>query len=133
MNQRQVLVIDDEENVRKVVERIFKVVAPDYEVVSVADGFAAIAQFQQRFFDLVVTDYEMPGMDGLELATIIRRLSPETRIVLMSGNEVSLLCNAVDRYGLDGYFSKPFGPAEIAAVIDEMLQAPLSRTLTSEF
>jgi len=50
-----------------------------------SNGADALEQFSQHKFDLVVTDYRMPRMDGLELIVLLRKQQPEIRIVLVSG------------------------------------------------
>jgi CheY-like chemotaxis protein len=56
-----------------------------HKIHMASSGADALEQFSQHKFDLVVTDYKMPRMDGLELITRLRKQQPEIRIVLVSG------------------------------------------------
>jgi CheY-like chemotaxis protein len=56
-----------------------------YEITTATNAERAIELFQQSPFPLVVTDYKMPGRNGVELIQAIREIAPQTRIVLISG------------------------------------------------
>jgi CheY-like chemotaxis protein len=56
-----------------------------HRIVTASSGAEALEQFSHLKFDLVVTDYKMPRMDGLELIARLRKLAPELPIVLISG------------------------------------------------
>jgi CheY-like chemotaxis protein len=70
-----------------------------------SNGADALDQFSQHHFDLVVTDYKMPRMDGLELIARLRKLQPEIRIVLVSGFVDTLGLNEATT-GADGVIQK---------------------------
>ena len=70
-----------------------------------SNGADALEQFSQHHFDLVVTDYKMPRMDGLELIARLRKLQPEIRIVLVSGFVDTLGLNEATT-GADGVIQK---------------------------
>ena len=118
---KRILIVDDEEPICELLKRKFEALNSDYQVVITPDGLAALAQFQQPPFELVVTDYEMPGMNGLELARVIRRLSPATRIVLMTSYSLSQLNGSVELEDLDGYVQKPFSVLRMFDVIEALV------------
>ena len=70
-----------------------------------SSGADALEQFSQHKFDLVVTDYKMPRMDGLELIARLRKQQPEIRIVLVSGFVDALGLNEATT-GADGVIQK---------------------------
>ena len=80
-----ILVVDDELSLRRAVGRFFTRLG--YEVIEAADGLSALAELERREWavDLVLTDVEMPGINGLELANRIRRRAPTMLILYMSG------------------------------------------------
>lgn len=81
---------------------------PEYGVVLAENGFVALDRVKRQPFDLVVTDYQMPGMTGIDLTANIRRLSPQTLIVLMSGNLLEAEARSKSqKLHLDGYLEKP--------------------------
>lgn len=76
-----------------------------HKVHVASSGADALEQFSQHKFDLVVTDYKMPRMDGLELIARLRKLQPEIRIVLVSGFVDTLGLNEATT-GADGVIQK---------------------------
>ena len=61
-----------------------------YQVVTATDGVEAFETYQAEFFDVVVTDYRMPRVNGIELISRIRERDPEARIILLSGGAEAL-------------------------------------------
>lgn len=108
MNGKQILIVDDNNLILEIMEEQIEHFHPEYRVVLAQDGFAALDNFKREPFDLVVTDYQMPGMTGLDLAANIRRLSPQIPIVLMSGDLLEAETKSkTQQLTLDGYLEKP--------------------------
>ncbi|MBI5773940.1 MAG: PAS domain-containing protein [Verrucomicrobia bacterium] len=104
------LVVDDEETVRAVTARMLE--AFGFEVVLAADGREGLAKFQAQpgRFKIVLLDLTMPHMDGEETFREIRRVRPDTRVLLMSGfNEQDASGRFLGK-GLAGFIQKPFQP-----------------------
>jgi two-component system chemotaxis response regulator CheY len=118
---KRILIVDDEEEVRALLKCIFETQKPDYQVVTAPDGFTAMGRLIQQGFDLVLTDWRMGDMDGLELAEAIRDISPDTRILLMTGSATPELDGAVKSLGLNGWLEKPFTPAHILNVVEQVM------------
>jgi PAS domain S-box-containing protein len=116
-----ILVVDDEEMVRGVAQLSLETVG--YEVVTAEDGEAALEIFRREGarIDAVLLDMTMPKMGGEEAFLEIRRLRPETRVILSSGfNEEE----SVDRFlgkGPDGFLQKPFQPQELIRAVRQLL------------
>jgi CheY-like chemotaxis protein len=120
MTYKQVLIADDAEGVRSLLKRVFETLIPGYRVVVARDAGEALDLFEHDSFQLLVTDYYMPGENGLDLARKVRQLSPATRIVLMSGNGV-----LEDRSGQDGevdaYLEKPFTLGQVLLITEQVM------------
>jgi CheY-like chemotaxis protein len=81
---KRVLVVDDEETLRNLlVEQLQQY---EFVVVAVADGLKALAELQRRHFDAVITDLQMPHLNGLDLLRQSRLAWPDLPVFLMSGN-----------------------------------------------
>ena len=117
---KSILIVDDEEGVRTLIKNILKTWKPDYRVVTAPDGFIAIDQLMQQQFDLVVTDWRMGEMDGLELAEIVHSMLPDTRILLMTGSTISDLDGGAKSL-LAGWIEKPFDPDHLLSTVDRVL------------
>ncbi|MCP3955016.1 MAG: adenylate/guanylate cyclase domain-containing response regulator [Desulfobacterales bacterium] len=111
------LFIDDEEGVRRSVARALK--REPYELYVAKNGEAGIALVEQnhRSINTVVSDYRMPGIDGLETLGAIGRINPEmTRIILTGYATMEAAIDATNQ-GIDGFLTKPFDNKSLRANI----------------
>jgi CheY-like chemotaxis protein len=117
-----ILVVDDNNVCRIVVSKMLSRLG--YEVSSADSGENGLSIFFKRKFDIVLSDYEMPGMDGVAFACSIKKSSPRTQVVIMTGagRETVLARNTT---AVDEVISKPFTLAEI----DEMIQSVSGKAL----
>jgi CheY-like chemotaxis protein len=81
------------------------------------NGENALQLMQQRPFALLLTDLQMPGMDGLELARKARRLVPNLPIVLCTGAATPEICALADQIGIARVVRKPIRFSELFAII----------------
>jgi CheY-like chemotaxis protein len=108
-----VLVVDDEEAVAEVTRSILE--AYGHSVTSVTDPYRALKELRDRpgHFDVILTDYSMPGLTGLDLVDAVRDLAPRAGVVLSSGY------NLADRHLNNGviHLAKPFTTAQLADTV----------------
>jgi CheY-like chemotaxis protein len=78
-----ILVVDDDPALLEVVARVLE--EPGYTVITVKNGYEAVATLADRHVDLMITDIRMPGLNGLELARQAKLLRPNLHIMYMSG------------------------------------------------
>jgi two-component system chemotaxis response regulator CheY len=121
MTYKRVLIADDAEGVRTLLKRVYETLIPGYQVVVASDAYEALDQLSQGGFELLVTDYHMPGPNGLELAGRVRELSPATRIVLMSGNGV-LKDGPGEDWHIDAYLEKPFTLGQVMVITEKVMK-----------
>jgi len=115
-----ILVVDDEASLRKVLRT--SLTASGYDVDEAATGREALRAFQDRPFDLVLLDVNMPGMSGVETCRQIRALAPHSGIVMVTvrdAEEDKVL--SLDA-GADDYVTKPFRFRELVARIGAVLR-----------
>jgi CheY-like chemotaxis protein len=114
-NGQKILVVDDNNDIRFLLSQMLSRLG--YDVSSADGGENGLSIFLKNEFDMVLSDYEMPGMDGVALACSVKKSSPRTRVVIMTGagRESVLSRNST---AVDVVISKPFTLAEI----DETLQ-----------
>jgi CheY-like chemotaxis protein len=121
----RILVVDDEPAVRRFVTDALR--SSGYEVVAASSGRDALVSVygESRTPTLLLTDIEMPGMSGVELAARVRADRPGIRVILMTGRETSA-ARARERAGLvEGVLLKPFGLAELLhAVLEALAESP---------
>jgi DNA-binding NtrC family response regulator len=117
---KRILIVDDEEGIRTLLKHTFEE-RIDYHAVTVSDGFIAIDLLKRQGFDLVLTDWRMDDMDGLALAEAVQSISPNTRILLMTGNATPELDDAVKSLRLDGWVKKPFTLSHILNTVEQVI------------
>nr|HID58048.1 response regulator [Desulfobacterales bacterium] len=109
------LIAEDDPVSRKILETTLT--KAGYEVVSVENGRKAFELFKERFFPIVLTDWVMPEMDGLELCRAIRESRPSgyVFIVLLTARDSKESIITGLEAGADDYLTKPFNHAELIA------------------
>jgi len=103
---RRILLADDNKAIRDMVSRFLEFIG--YEVALAVNGVEALAVFLGSSFDLVLTDLEMPAMDGLSLAGHIKERSPRTPVILLTGSNRETVLMKVKRGSVDSVIFKPF-------------------------
>jgi DNA-binding response OmpR family regulator len=99
---RKILVVEDDHLSRKTVSLFLS--EEGYEVYQTRDGAEALNVLQATSFDLVLADIMMPRVDGVELLAQMRRVAPQTPVVLMT----SYYAGDHEMIGADGFIAKPF-------------------------
>jgi DNA-binding response OmpR family regulator len=115
----RILVVDDEENIRSLVETYLK--NDGYDVVTAATGEDAVEKVASAAPDLVILDVRLPGIDGFEVLRRIRKQSDVFVIMLTArADELDTLVGL--EVGADDYVTKPFSPRELVARVRAMLR-----------
>ena len=113
-----VLVIDDEPSMRSVCEGFLR--SFGHTVESAGNGESGIAQVEESFFDLVVADYKLPGMDGLQVLQQVKDKSPNTEVIIMTAYaDIESAVQAV-RYDAFDYLPKPFELEEMQRAVRKL-------------
>jgi len=108
-SSQSVLVVDDEEGIRQAVSLVLE--SAGYAVVCAVDGQEAFSILERRRFDLVITDMLMPGRDGLELLSVVKKIGQRTKVLVMSGGGiigVGAYLNVAKKLGAHAVLGKPF-------------------------
>jgi DNA-binding response OmpR family regulator len=114
-----VLVVDDEADIRILVTESLE--REGYSVVQCADGRSALGAVNQGGIDLVVLDLSLPGLNGLDLLTDVRRTNAVPVIILSGRGEESDRILGL-KLGADDYLPKPFSPREMVARVESVLR-----------
>jgi len=116
---RKILVVDDEPLIRDFLYEALK--SKGYTVITANNGQEALGILEHNIISAVITDIEMPQMDGAALLKKVRKLFPEIPVVVITG--YGTVNNAVEvmRQGAAYYFPKPFPVAELHKVIQESI------------
>ncbi len=122
LDRVRVLIVDDSVTARHHIARVMKNMGIN-DVVDVPSGESAIKALRQQFYDLVVTDFNMPEMDGRELTKYIREHSTQRSvpILMVTSESDSSRLAQVQRAGVSAICDKPFEPASIKELVRKML------------
>jgi CheY-like chemotaxis protein len=102
----RILVADDDKSVQGVLSEALEFMG--FEVALAGNGIEALDVFAEGSFDLVLTDLQMPAMDGLSLAGHIKKKSPSTPVILVTGSDSKTFRKKVERAPVDSVIFKPF-------------------------
>ncbi|MFQ6113748.1 MAG: response regulator [bacterium] len=119
----RILVIDDEPQVRTMLKEIFE--DEGYQVVTAADGEEGLKLYRYEPADLVVTDIVMPEKEGLATIRELRQISPEVKIIAISGGGRVVtrdFLRVAQAFGAKRVFSKPIATEELLRAIAGLLE-----------
>jgi two-component system probable response regulator PhcQ len=118
---RRILLLDDEKNVLAALKRSLKQLYPaqELEVELFSDASAAIQRFATMDFDFVVSDYHMPGMNGIDFLRIIKEIQPNTiRLMLSASADFRTVMDAINEAEVFRYIPKPWVQEELKEIMD---------------
>ena len=118
---KKILVVEDTGNVADLMREMLRSFGHEVEVrLAVTE---ALATFEPGKFDLVITDYTMPGMNGLSFAHLLRQQSPAQTILLITGSAYSITDGAAKPLPVDAVLQKPFSVDEFQRTVDGLFTA----------
>ena len=128
--QQTILVIDDEEIVTTTLRNLFRL-RTAYRTVACASGEEALAKGKEQAFDLVISDYLMPGMDGIAFLGRFKEIQPQAVRILLTGYaDKESAIRAINQVGLYQYVEKPWDNDSLLMVVRNALErGALLRTL----
>lgn len=121
MQNKTILIVDDEPHIRYMLE--FKLSRAGYDVLEAADGRQAFELATDHRPDLIITDFQMPGGDGLQLA---RRLKDDpgtevTPVILLTARGHRVSQEALEPTNVKQIVAKPFGPGDLLSLVEQLL------------
>lgn len=122
MSAKTILVADDESHILHVVS--LKLRNAGYTVVTARDGQEAYELAHQQHPDLLITDYHMPQLSGIELCQKLKE-DPATSMIpaiMLTARGYQLESNDTERSGILRMLSKPFSPRQLLATVNEVLE-----------
>jgi putative nucleotidyltransferase with HDIG domain len=115
----RILIVDDE---REITEILSDLLSGDLECETAGSAEEALTRVRQGEFRLVISDITMPGMTGLEMVPHIKRISPDTVVIMISGLQTVESAIEAMRLGAFDYVMKPFDLRQVEAVVKRALE-----------
>lgn len=119
MQGTRILIVDDEKYIRDMLKAFFEY--QGFEVFEAADGMEASEKVREEAFDLVLTDLRMPGLDGLKVLKLVKSVSAETAVLILTGYPSPQSESAAMKLGCDGFLSKPFRLENLKSAVHQSL------------
>lgn len=116
---QRVLVVDDDADVRSLLSELLRY--EGYNVFEAGDGLAACQELKTRHFDLVVSDYQMPQLDGLQLLDVCRVAWPKTAVIIVSGEDSDWAERAI-RGGAQAWVKKPWDRTRLIEKVRQAIE-----------
>lgn len=120
MNRYEILFVDDDKAILKMVSRYLT--REGYSVSLADSGRMALDMLEKKKYDIVFTDFRMPEMDGIELLTAIKKSSPETEVVVVTGHGTMETAFEAMKIGSYDYLQKPFKLDLLKLIIDRITE-----------
>lgn len=119
---RKILAVDDSASVRQMV--CFTLRKGGYDPTEAVDGADGLAQAGMQKFDLIITDLNMPRMDGIQMISAVRKLSGYafTPILMLTTESQPEKKDAGRKAGATGWIVKPFNADQLVAVLQKLLR-----------
>jgi len=122
----QILIVEDEANIRRVLHKILIDVDKNINVSEAADGVEAISMVDTQKYDLILCDIKMPKKDGIEVLEHIQNVSPQSAVVMISGHGDLETAVKAMRMGAYDYISKPPDLNHLLQTVNAALQRDTS-------
>ena len=126
------LYVEDEADASKMVSKMLAMNYPKLTLYSAENGALGLEIYREQWPDIVMTDINMPVMDGIRMSREIRSINPEAHIIAVTAHsDTSYLLNAIE-IGIHNYVLKPVNYDELFAVVDKILEQIVLKRLVAE-
>jgi signal transduction histidine kinase/CheY-like chemotaxis protein/AraC-like DNA-binding protein len=118
-SKRSILIVEDNEQMRNYLKEVLE----NYQITEAENGQEALEILQQQSFDIIITDYMMPVLDGEGLVLKIKENGLKTPIIVLTARSDQEGKLKMLRLGIDGYLNKPFLEEELHLMVKKALQS----------
>lgn len=115
---KKIVVVDDDENIRKT---FFLILNKSYRVYLAKDGQEVLDRFKKADVDLVIADYKLPSMTGVELVSELRKNGFRGEVIMISAHPDMIEPDLLSRLSISHFFSKPLDLTALSRAIDYLL------------
>ncbi|MGF7184275.1 two-component system response regulator (stage 0 sporulation protein F) [Desulfitispora alkaliphila] len=116
--EKSILIVDDHVGIRSMLEVMFK--EEGYITYTASDGSNAIELVQKHYPDVILMDLRMPGMGGMEALVQVRKISTDSKVVMMTAFGEKEIESYALKKGAVGFFYKPFDLNDIKDFVEEL-------------
>jgi DNA-binding NtrC family response regulator len=120
MRKIKLLIVDDEIVVQRSCVDVFTEKSDRYDILTVSSGEQALKVMQGESFDIILTDLKMPGLSGLDLISSIKKHSPDTIVIVITGYSTVKTAVEAMKLGADDFLPKPFTADEVFSAVEKI-------------
>jgi CheY-like chemotaxis protein len=121
MSPHRVLIVEDQREVSRLVHAALETLGASLEVVETPSGEEALLDSSHNLVDMLVADYRLPGMTGVELMHKVQKIHPRVKTILVTGQTDPGIRKEVAEAGADAYFIKPIPMADFLGAVEHHL------------
>lgn len=124
MNSRStlsILIVEDDTSAIEVIRLMIPLKFPDVTIYVAGNGTQGEELFKEHRPDIVITDINMPGMDGIRMAGDIKAIKPDTRFIVLSGYSDKIHIDKFSSIGIKDYILKPLDFKKLFAAIEKCI------------
>ncbi|WP_050179987.1 response regulator transcription factor [Domibacillus robiginosus] len=115
---KKILVADDEDILRMLITDTLE---DDFNVIEAEDGWEALSSIRSGTYDLIILDYMMPHLTGMEVLEQIRKDGIETPVMMLTAKAQEADRELAMSHGADYFMAKPFSPIELLSLVESIL------------
>jgi len=120
LKNTKILLIDDDEWIRDAMTLFFE--AEGCQIMALETAEEALVEIHRQNYGIVICDYKLPGIDGLQLLKEVQKAKPDTKMILITAYKTDALVSEAKQIGIHDFIAKPF--------TSETIEASLSRLTT---
>jgi DNA-binding NtrC family response regulator len=122
MTQHSILIVDDEPNVLNAFQRVLR--REPYTLMTAQGGEEGLTLLEAREVSLVISDYNMPGMNGLDFLKTVKQLYPHILAIMLTGQaEIRIAVQAINEAGVYKFIQKPWDDNDLKVTILRALES----------
>ncbi len=118
VGQASILIAEDEEGVRDLLVQLLEM--GGYSAIAVDNGMDAVSKFKEGNYDLVITDFRMPGISGAEVTRAIKAFDSHTPVVVVTGWDPETFIDELEAVGVDHILQKPFDMDDLLELVSKL-------------
>jgi DNA-binding NtrC family response regulator len=122
LKHTKILLIDDDEWIRDAMTLFFE--AEGCQIMALETAEEALVEIQRQDYGIVICDYKLPGMDGLQLLKEVRKKKPEVKMILITAYKTDALVVEAKQMGIHDFIAKPFTSETIEASLSRLNSEP---------
>jgi adenylate cyclase len=118
-----ILIVDDEPDILDSLKELLEGAVPNVEVQTATDGVAGLEVLASHPVKIIISDFKMAGMNGLEFLRQARDQAPNVaRILITAFPDLQIAIEAINKAAIENFFTKPLDPDEVVRVVANMLE-----------